>query len=84
MELTSKRLPSGRYQVRFSIGEYYGYLLSDGHTPVSEVLAKIQRHLEQVVDMDHYFQQNLFQMEQRNPQFGRMLVFRKPTEQRAA
>lgn len=84
MEITTKRLSSGNYQVRFATGEYYGYLLADAKTPVSDILEKICRHLEQAQNLDRYYQQNLFQMESRNPQFGRFLVFRKPAMKQAA
>lgn len=80
MEFSAKLLPSGKYQVRFSVGEYYGYLLAEPKSPVREIIDRIIRHLDEVNkdEMDRYYQRNLYSMDLRKPSSGRLLLFRKP------
>lgn len=80
MEFSSKLLPSGKYQVRFAVGEFYGYLLAEPKEPVREIIGRIIRHVEEASsqDVNSYYQRNLFSMGLRKPASGRFLLFRKP------
>ena len=50
LKIESRRLNSGRYQVNFSTDAspcaYYGYLLAEPNTSVTEIIEKISRHLQ--------------------------------------
>lgn len=84
MEISSKKLPSGNFQVRFSEGEFYGYVLVQPGTSLNELLNKIRRHLQEMSQTNRYYQRNLFRMENRNPQSGGLLVFRTPAPNKQA
>lgn len=81
LRLDSKKLESGRYQVKFTtegIGEgYYGYLLTESQTSVSEVVSKISRHLLAIRNADKYLMRNLYSLGKREVNSGRILIFRK-------
>jgi hypothetical protein len=81
LRIRSKRLSSGRFQVNFSTDDYscgyYGYLLAEPRTTVSEVLEKIGRHLEAANNEDRYFQRNLFSLGKRKISSGKILIFKK-------
>ncbi len=80
LRIRSKRLSSGRFQVNFSTdfsSGYYGYLLAEPRTTVSEVLEKIGRHLEAANNEDRYFQRNLFSLGKRKISSGKILIFKK-------
>jgi hypothetical protein len=80
LKLTSKKLESGRFQINFStegsLG-YYGYLLSEPNTSVSDVVTKISRHLESMQNSERYFQRNLYSLGKREINSGRILIFKK-------
>jgi hypothetical protein len=82
LRLTSKRLISGRFQVNFSTEGfdegYYGYLLAEPKTSVSEVVEKISRHLEAFDQTDKYFQPNLFSLGRRKPNSEKIMIFKRP------
>lgn len=79
LKLSSKKLSSGRYQVRFSVDGFdhpcYGYLLADPHATVSGVVEKIRRHVFAMQSKEAYFQRNLYSLHSRNVHSGRILVF---------
>ncbi len=81
LKLQSKKLNSGRYQVNFSTDAYsscyYGYLLAEPRTSVSEIIEKINRHLEAFTNEERYFQRNLFSLGNRKANSGRILIFKK-------
>lgn len=81
LKIQSKRLNSGRYQVNFSTdaysGSYYGYLLAEPKTSVTEIIDKINRHLEAFHNSERYFQRNLFSLGKRKSNSGRILIFKK-------
>lgn len=85
LKLKSKRLESGRYQVKFSTegfrSDYYGYLLAEPKTSLREVVEMIQQHLGASQDSDRYFQQNLFSLGKREVRTGQVLLFRDPDGQ---
>ena len=81
LKIKSKKLDSGKYQVNFSTEgieqTYYGYLLAEPKTSLSEVIEKISRHLEAANNSERYFQRNLFSLGNRSVNSGRILLFKK-------
>lgn len=81
LRLKSKKLDSGRFQVNFStegnIENFYGYLLAEPFTPVQDVVAKINRHIESMSNRPHYMQRNLFSLGRKEINSGRILIFKK-------
>lgn len=81
LKLKSRKLESGRFQVNFStVGsgdEYYGYMLAEAQTSVSEIISKINRHLTAMQNSDRYYQRNLFSLCKKEVNSGRILVFKR-------
>ncbi|HNV29549.1 MAG TPA: hypothetical protein PKJ83_10465 [Cyclobacteriaceae bacterium] len=82
LKIQSKRLNSGRFQVNFSTndlttGGYYGYLLAEPKTSVTDIVNKISRHLEAMNNSERYFHKNLFSLGNRNMNSGRILIFKR-------
>ena len=80
IRIRSKKLNSGRFQVNFSTEgeqEYYGYLLAEAKTSVSEVIDKISRHVMAMQDSNRYYQRNLFSLCKREVNSGRILIFKR-------
>jgi hypothetical protein len=81
LKIESRKLNSGRYQVNFSTnstpGAYYGYLLAEPNTSVTEIIEKISRHLQAFNNEERYFQRNLFSLGRRKVNSGRILIFKK-------
>lgn len=81
LKLKSKRLKSGRFQINFStVGfgqEYYGYLLAEAKTSVTDVIEKINRHVVAMHDSDRYYQRNLFSLSKKEVNSGRILIFKR-------
>ena len=80
VRLKSRKLPSGRYQVEFSVGypeAYYGYVLAEPRTPLRDVMEKIQRHVSAALEPERYLQRNLFSVLKRTPTSGRIVVYKR-------
>jgi hypothetical protein len=81
LKIQSKKLNSGRYQINFSTDasscNYYGYLLAEPQTSVTEIIEKISRHLQAFNNEERYFQRNLFSLGRRKVNSGRILIFKK-------
>jgi hypothetical protein len=81
LKLKSKKLSSGRFQIDFSTegqaSGFYGYLLAEPKTSVSDVIAKIDRHIKAMANTEHYFQRNLFSFGNRQNNSGKILIFKK-------
>lgn len=81
LRLKSKKLDSGRFQIDFStegLAEgYYGYLLAEPRTSVTEVIEKIDRHIRAMANPPRYLQRNLFSFGNRQNNSGRILIFKK-------
>lgn len=79
LQLSSKRLSSGRFQVDFLAEGFespcYGYVLADPKSLVADVIEKIQRHVLAMQRRDSYFQRNLLSIRSRNVHSGRILLF---------
>ena len=87
LNLTSKKLNSGRFQVNFTTEgfsqELYGYLLAEPKTSVREVVEKINRHIDAMRCSDRYYQRNLFSLINREANSGKILIY-KSENRRAA
>lgn len=80
LKLKSKRLESGRFQVNFSTeGDmaYYGYLLTESNTSVSDIIAKIEKHVDSMHNRERYLQRNLYSLGKREVNSGRILIFKR-------
>ncbi|HLZ16330.1 MAG TPA: hypothetical protein VKQ08_04795 [Cyclobacteriaceae bacterium] len=81
LRIRSKKLASGRFQVNFSTEGltqgFYGYLLAEPKTSVSDVIKKIDRHLTAMANTERYFQRNLYSFGNRQANSGRILIFKK-------
>ncbi len=81
LKLTSKKLKSGKFQVNFSTvgfsNEYYGYLLAEAKTSVTDVIEKINRHVSAMQCSDRYYQRNLFSLSKKEINSGRILIFKR-------
>ncbi len=81
LQLKSKRLDSGRFQVNFSTRgfyqECYGYLLAEPKTSLREVVEEIGRHIGAMQFSDRYYQRNLFSLRNRKMNSGKILVFKR-------
>ena len=81
LKLKSKKLQSGRFQIGFStegmVDGYYGYLLAEPKTSVTEIIEKIDRHIHAMIDSEKYLQRNLFSFGNRQNNSGTILIFKK-------
>lgn len=81
LHLQSKKLDSGRYQVRFatdgSASGFYGYLLAEPNTPITKVVERIERHVRGMGDAERFLQRNLFSFGTRCQDTDRVLIFKK-------
>jgi len=80
LKLKSKKLSSGRFQIDFStegLNGFYGYLLAEPKTSVTEVIEKIDRHIKAMANTERYFQRNLYSFGNRQNNSGRILIFKK-------
>jgi hypothetical protein len=80
LKIETKKLQSGRFQVNFSTGcegGYYGYLLAEPKTAVSDIISKINRHISAFDNSERYFQRNLFSLGNREANRGRILIFKR-------
>jgi hypothetical protein len=81
LKLKSKKLPSGRFQIDFSTegltNGFYGYILAEPKTSVTEVIEKIDCHIKGMANTERYYQRNLFSFGNRQNNSGRILIFKK-------
>lgn len=87
LNLTSKKLNSGRFQVNFTTEgfsqELYGYLLAEPKTSVREVVEKINRHIDAMRCSDRYYQRNLFSLTNREANSGKILIYKSENRKAA-
>lgn len=87
LNLTSKRLNSGRFQINFTTEgftqELYGYLLAEPKTSVREVVEKISRHIDAMRCSDRYYQRNLFSLINREVNSGKILIYKSENRKAA-
>ena len=80
LKLHTKKLHSGRFQISFATegdGGYYGYLLAEPKTAVTEIIEKISRHVGAMQSRERYFQRNLFSFGNRQANSGKILIYKK-------
>ena len=81
LRIQSKRLSSGRFQVNFNADDYYsnryyGYMLAEPSTSLTEIITEINQHLESFRNSERYYQRNLFSLGNRKQNKGRILIFK--------
>lgn len=69
LKLRSKKLKSGKCQIRFELFErrrssYYGYILSEGKTPLREIIQVIYSKIR-LIQYGDSFHDHLFHLERR-------------------
>lgn len=65
LKLQSKKLKSGKVQVKFTIAtagpdDCYGYVLTNAETTLKEVVKTIQMELSLLKNADQYYHQHLY------------------------
>lgn len=81
LRISSKKLRSGRFQVNFSTSVegqgYYGYLLAEPRTSVSDIVARIAHHVRAATQRDRYLQPSLFSMGRKRDGRAPILLFKR-------
>ena len=80
LRITSKLLPSGKCQVKYSFQIeadrlLYGYLLEDKGTTLKDVVKKIEYRVKGISNPDHFFHEHLYKLESRTTQKQPVLIF---------
>lgn len=70
LSLVSKRLTSGKCQIKFVVTEQearvmHGYLLSDANTTLREVVFKIEERVKSSTSGDHLYHSHLYDLTSR-------------------
>jgi len=80
LKLKSKKLQSGRFQVDFATeglaDGFYGYLLAEPKTSVSDVIERINRHVESVARGERHWQRNLYSFGNRQRHLETIMIFK--------
>lgn len=81
LKLQSKKLKSGKVQVKFSVSSptidnCYGYILADAETTLKEVVKSIQSELSLLRDADQYYHQHLYALNKPKFDLSRLMIFR--------
>ncbi len=80
LSLLSKRLHSGKCQIKFIISnsskeEMYGYLLAESCTTLKEVVCKIEEQVKMIEQGDSYYHAHLYNLAKKQPKQD-LLIFR--------
>ena len=80
LKLSSKKLSSGKCQVKFYITirkkkQLYGYVLADARTTLKEVVENIERRLTGMQDEDLCHHWNLYRIGKQKPQDLNIYIF---------
>ena len=78
--LSSKKLKSGKVQIRFDLlqessSSYYGYILSEGKTPLREVMNSIYMKAR-LLERGDSFHDHLFHLERRAKPNQDLILFK--------
>jgi hypothetical protein len=81
IKIESKRLQSGKCQVKFSTkgmfrDDYYGYTLVDGEKTLREVIAEIKAKLRKTGGPNNYYQRNLYSLQRRSDVENDFVIFK--------
>lgn len=82
LKLQSKKLQSGKVQVKFSASSFgkkncYGYILTDAESTLKEVVSWIQWKLQTMEDVDQYYHQHLYSLNKSKFDGSKFMVFRE-------
>ncbi len=82
LRLQSKKLQSGKVQVKFSASasgkkSCYGYVLTDAASTLKEVVDWIQWKLQTMEDVDQYYHQHLYSLNKSKFDGSKFMVFRE-------
>lgn len=81
IKIESKRLQSGRCQVKFRtcgmFGEdYYGYTLVDGEKTLREVIAELKAKLRKSGGPNNFYQRNLYSLQRNRTLENDLVIFK--------
>lgn len=73
MKLCSKKLRSGKCQIKFHVtppssieaSSYYGYMLAESGSTLREVVRQIEEQVKQIGDKERVYQDHLFNLSRR-------------------
>ncbi|MEJ2005891.1 MAG: hypothetical protein P8X57_13250 [Cyclobacteriaceae bacterium] len=77
LKLTSKRLKSGRCQIKFIISnksreqECYGYLLADSGSTLRQVVERIEQRIRNLENPELFFHEHLYNLQERHESYKR-------------
>lgn len=82
LKLSSKKLHSGRHQVKFEVKNaaqkrWYGYLLAEPEATFNDVLSKIQQKINAIQERDEYYHGHLYSMAVRRNREDDIMIFEK-------
>jgi len=82
LKLTSKRLLSGRHQVKFEVKnparkKLYGYLLAEPNSTITEVVEKIINRISALNERDEYYHGHLYSMASIRRRDDDIMIFEK-------
>lgn len=82
LKLQSKKLQSGKVQVKFSASSSgrkncYGYVLTDAESTLKEVVNWIQWKLELLENADQYYHEHLYSLNKSKFDGSKFMVFRE-------
>lgn len=80
LKLLSKRLSSGRCQIKFVVSSdacerMYGYLLAESGSTLKDVVTRIEEKVRQRVDGDKGYHRHLYNLAERNVKNDNILIF---------
>lgn len=80
LKLLSKRLQSGRCQIKFVVSDdakekMYGYLLTESGATLRDVVCKIEDKVRQRVNGDVYYHQHLYNLAEPSKHNDNILIF---------
>lgn len=80
LSLLSKRLSSGKCQIKFVVTddtkeELYGYMLAESRTTLREVVSKIEEEVKRMAHGDNYYHSHLYNLAEKQPK-EHLLIFK--------
>ena len=80
LSLLSKRLSSGKCQIKFVVTndtreELYGYMLTESRTTLREVVSKIEKEVKSISYGDNYYHSHLYNLAQKQEK-EHLLIFK--------
>ncbi len=82
VKITTKRLKSGKCQVKFAVGgmgedDYYGYMLVEAESTLKEVVREIKGRISRIGDIGTWYQRHLFSIQQGRVSEDGFMIFKK-------